>query len=75
MAYYHVFIETNNPGERYYELDKTDLSDIKEEVILPYMQGLNFVFDGYFFKSNAGKTYCHKKNQLALRKIMLTENG
>lgn len=63
MAYYHVFIETNNPGERYYELDKTDLSDIKEEVILPYMQGLNFVFDGYFF------------NQTQVKRIVIKESA
>jgi Predicted nucleotide-binding protein containing TIR -like domain len=63
MAYYHVFIETNNPGERYYELDKTDLSEIKEEVILPYMQGLNFVFDGYFF------------NQTQVKRIVIKESA
>ncbi len=48
MPYYHVLIETNNPGEQYYELDKTDLSEIKDEFIIPYLKGEQFVFSGYF---------------------------
>ena len=63
MPYYHVLIEANNPGERYYELDKTDLSEIKEEVILPYMQGLNFIFDGYFL------------NQTKIKRIVIKESA
>ena len=63
MPYYHVFIETNNPDEQYYELDKTDLSEIKEEVILPYMEGLNFIFDGYVF------------NQTQVKRILIKESA
>ena len=48
MTYYHVLIETNEPHEKYYELDKTDLSEIKAEVILPYLKEEKFIFDGYF---------------------------
>ncbi len=47
MIYYHVLIETNEPSEKYYELDKTDLSDIREEIIIPYVKGEQFTFDGY----------------------------
>ena len=63
MPYYHVLIETNNPGEKYYELDKTDLSEIKEEVILPYIEGLNFIFHGYVF------------NQTRVKRILIKESA
>ena len=48
MPYYHVLIETNEPSEKYYELDKTDLSEIKDEFVIPYLKGEQFVFSGYF---------------------------
>ena len=47
MPYYHVLIETKNPSEKYYQLDKTDLSKIKDEIILPYWKEEQFIFDGY----------------------------
>ena len=47
MKYYHVLIETKNPSEKYYQLDKTDLSKIKDEIILPYLKEAQFIFDGY----------------------------
>ena len=45
--YFHVLIETKNPSEKYYELDKTDLSEIKEEIVIPYVKKEQFTFDGY----------------------------
>ena len=62
MPYYHVLVETKGPSNKYYELDKTDLSEIKEEVILPYMEGLNFVFDGYFFNKTQVKCILIKES-------------
>lgn len=47
MPYYHVLIETKNPSEKYYQLDKTDLSKIKDEIIIPYWKEEQFIFDGY----------------------------
>lgn len=47
MPYYHVLIETNEPSKKYYELDKTDLSEIKEEIMIPYLKEEEFRFDGY----------------------------
>lgn len=46
MPYYHVLIGTNNPFEQHYELDKTDLSEIKEEIVIPYLNGTEFMVDG-----------------------------
>ncbi len=48
MPYYHVLIESYESSEPYYELDKTDLSEIKDEFIIPYLKGEQFVFSGYF---------------------------
>lgn len=49
MTYYHVLVEGNNPNKKYYELDKTDLSEIKEEIVIPFLKGDRFMFDGCFF--------------------------
>lgn len=46
MPYYHVYIESNDPIAQCFELDKTDL-ELKEDVILPYLKGYRFYFDGY----------------------------
>lgn len=62
MPYYHVFIETNAPSEKYYELDKTDLSDVKEEIIIPYLKGGQFMFDGYIL------------NQAKVKRILIKES-
>ena len=50
MPYYHVYIESNDPRARCLEPDKTDLSELKEDVILPYLKGDGFYFDGYFLR-------------------------
>ena len=53
MTYYHILIQSNEFGEKYYELDKTGLSEIKEGIVIPYLKGERFMFQGYFFdKSN-----------------------
>lgn len=49
MTYYHVLVQGNNRNKKYYELDKTDLSEIKEEIVIPFLKGDRFMFDGCFF--------------------------
>ena len=44
MPYYHVLIESYESSKPYYELDKTDLSEIKDEIIIPYLKGEQFTF-------------------------------
>lgn len=46
MPYYHVHIKTRILGNLY-ELDNTDLSEIKEEIIIPYLRGDKFYFREY----------------------------
>ena len=55
MLYYHLLIETNEPSEKYYVLNKTNLSEIKEEIIIPYLKGEQFMFDGYFLDNSKVK--------------------
>lgn len=50
MPYYHVLIVINEFSRSYYELDKVDLSEIKEEIVIPFLKGERFLFDGYFFE-------------------------
>ena len=44
MPYYHVLIKTRYLGDLS-ELDKTDLPQIKEEIIIPFLKGDKFYFD------------------------------
>lgn len=48
MPYYHVYIERNNLGSDIYEKDRTDLSELKNDIVLPYLKGNQFRIDGYF---------------------------
>ena len=73
MPYYHVLIETNTPGERYYEPDKTDLSEIKDEFIIPYFKGEQFLFDGYFLDKTKIKRILIKESAYTLEELARRE--
>lgn len=62
MKYYHVLIEPDRFIEPLYQLDKTDLSEIKEEVILPYLKEEQFIFDGYFLNKRKIKRILIKES-------------
>jgi len=52
--YYQVLIETkekvakSDKNRKYFELDKNDLQEIKEDIVIPYIRKEEFQFDGYF---------------------------
>jgi predicted nucleotide-binding protein len=52
--YYHILIETNEKvgrsksNRKHFELDKTNILEIEEDIIIPYLDKLQFQFDGYF---------------------------
>ncbi len=54
--FYQVLIETNEKvgksqnNKRLYELDKTNLLEIEEDVVIPYLKKEQFQFDGYFLE-------------------------
>ena len=91
MPYYHIYIVSNDPRAKCFELDKTDLSELKEDVILPYLKGDGFYFDGYdlnvtkidrvlIMKSDISyKEYDRQKKQRssfpAMKRDILADNG
>lgn len=54
--YYHILIETkekvgkSQTNKKYFELDNTNLQQIKDGIITPYLQKKGFQFDGYFLE-------------------------
>ncbi len=55
--YYHVIIETTektnkNTNKKYTELDKTNIEEIEQDIIIPYIQDEEFQFNGYFLKKS-----------------------
>ena len=68
MPYYHVLIETYESSDPYYGLDWTDLSKIKEEVVIPYLKGNRFIFDGYVLNETKVKRILIKESNCTSKK-------
>lgn len=52
-TYYHVLIESKenaNSNKKHFELDKTKLSEIEEDIVIPYIKKEQFIFDGCYLK-------------------------
>ena len=62
MKYYHVFIESS-PFIPSHGLDRTDLSEIKEEIVIPYLKGERFEFNGYFLDKTKIKDILIKESE------------
>ena len=62
MPYYHVLIETYESSDPYYKLNWTDLSKIKEEVVIPHLKGDEFIFNGYFLDKTKVKRILIKES-------------
>ena len=65
MPYYHVYIESDDPRAQCFELDKTDLSELKEDVILPYLKGDQFYFDGYLLRGTKVERILIMKSEIS----------
>ena len=56
--YFHIIVETkekvgkNSNYETLYEYDKTDLDQIKTDLVIPYLKKDKFQFKGYFLSDN-----------------------
>lgn len=80
MPYYHVLIESYESSKPYYELDKTDLSEFKEEIVIPYIKGEQFMFDGYLLDKSKVKriiiaeSYCSSEEYATLERANLPPN-
>jgi len=75
--YYHVRIKLNEKNEKNYyetlsELDKADISEIIEDIVSPYLNQEEFLFDGQMLakkKIRSLKVYETKKNSQVLYNI------
>ena len=80
MPYYHVLIESYESSKPHYELDKTDLSEIKEEIVIPYIKGEQFMLKGYFLDKSKVKriiiaeSYCSSEEYATLERANLPPN-
>lgn len=78
--YYQVLIETsekvNKSGrnKQYFELDKTNLVEIEERIIHPFLRKEDFQFDGYFLKCGEIKRITIKETQKSAQELSKYEN-
>ena len=74
--YYHVLIETleeNNAKKQYSDFDKTDLEEIKEEYIIPFVKKQTLQINGYFIESGIIKRFQIKKTDRDLESYIQVE--
>jgi predicted nucleotide-binding protein len=68
-VFYQVLVETSEKVgksgnyKQLFELDKTDISEIEDDVVIPYLQGKKFQFDGYFVHANEVKRIVVKQTE------------
>ena len=78
--YYHVLIETkektgkSQTNRKYFELDKTDLSEIKEVIIFPYLANESFQFNGYFLNRDDISRVVIKESDLTSKECSKSAN-
>ena len=79
--YYHVLIETNekvgkskDANKSYYELDKTNLLEIEEDIVIPYLKKEGFQFDGYFLKHSEIARLVVKQSEKTTKECSKYEN-
>ena len=75
MLYYHVLIESYESSKPYYEMDKTDLSEIKDEFIIPYLKGEQFIFNGYILDKSKVKRFIIKESDCSLKEYATREQA
>ncbi|HNK30658.1 MAG TPA: nucleotide-binding protein [Plasticicumulans sp.] len=78
--YYQVLIETSEKvgkagsNKQYFELDKTDLAEINERIVYPFLRKEDFQFDGYFLKFGEIKRIMIKETQKTTQELSKYEN-
>ena len=78
--FYQVLIETTEKtgkqgaNKRYFELDKTDLSEIEERIVKPYLSREDFQFDGYFLKYGEIRRITIKETERTTKDLSQYEN-
>jgi fumarylacetoacetate (FAA) hydrolase family protein len=78
--YYQVLIETSEKvgksgtNKEYFELDKTDLTEIEERIVKPFLRKEDFQFDGYFLKNSEIRRITIKETQKTTQELSKYEN-
>jgi len=78
--YYQVLIETTEKvgkslsNKKYFELDKINLLEIEEDIIIPYLKKDQFQFDGYFLNSKDITRVVVKETQKTTKEHSKYEN-
>lgn len=79
--FYQVLIETTEKSGKqgtnkcYFELDKTDLSEIEERIVKPYLSREDFQFDGYFLKYSEIRRITIKETEKTTKDLSQYENN
>lgn len=67
--YYQVLVEVSETVgkhgkyKQHFELDKSDIDEIEDDVVIPYLQGKQFQFDGYFIQASEVKRIIIKQTE------------
>jgi len=77
--YYQVMIEIPDKSSKtgikeMFELDKTDLAEIKEDIIVPFLKKEEFQFDGYFINPRDVKRLLVKETDDSVKVYSKYEN-
>ncbi|MEL1244459.1 nucleotide-binding protein [Flavobacterium sp. DGU11] len=70
--YYHVLVEMSN--EHYHELDKENILEIENDIIIPYLSNIKFQFDGYFIQPNKVSRIVVKESKISSEVYKELEN-
>jgi predicted nucleotide-binding protein len=79
-VFYQVLVETSEKVGKHqnykqlFELDKTEISEIENDVVIPYLQGKKFQFDGYFVHANEVKRIVVKQTEKNTEVLSQYEN-
>lgn len=79
--FYHVLIETsekvgkNGAYKAHLELDKPELDEIENDVIIPYLKNEQFQFDGYFINAGEVKRIVVKETNITTQALSDYENN
>ncbi len=79
MMYYHVKLEILDKSKQsgikeIFELDKSDLSEIRNDIIEPFLKKNEFQFNGYFIKPNTVKRLLIKETKKSVKVYAQYEN-
>lgn len=79
-VFYQVLVEISEKVgksgnyRQLFELDQTNISDIEDDVIIPYLQGKEFQFNGYFVSTSDVKRIVVKKTERTTEELSRYEN-